>query len=215
MQVPVGEKALDNIMERFDANGDGVIDLKEFQEACEEQQPKNARWGYLGAVVGDKIRHSLGGGDPPKVAGAYDYRDVEGVDSLNISYDTTNELFATSSWAETVFAVRLRGKDVPLVLVCAKPEQRLAWVEALTTCVAQSMRCRAASELHAARERIASLEKENDLERTKARQELVKMDERIKAELDGVYKKVAKCIRKKDAEIEELKKRAINDGLQL
>ena len=54
-------------------------------------------------------------------------------------------MFAHSSWGELVFAVYVKGRDDPLMIVCSKPEDRLAWVDALRTCYVKSMGLKADS----------------------------------------------------------------------
>ena len=52
-------------------------------------------------------------------------------------------MFVNSSWAELIFAIFVKERDEPLIMVCSKPEQRLAWVDAFRTCCVKSLELRA------------------------------------------------------------------------
>lgn len=210
LNIPVGEHTIDSIMDRFDDDGDGQISSEEFALALQGVAPKNEKWGYLG-TVGSKIKSSLAGtatGAEQKLACAYEYTEIDRIESVNACYSDANRVFATSSWAELVFTIHLKGGAAPLVLVCSKPEQRLAWVGALHSCSATSTQSKTSSELHSANERIAALEQLLEDQEEQATRDLVALDEQIKARLDDSYQRVAKCLERKDLEIQKWKRRA-------
>jgi len=141
--MPIGEIALSDIMERLDTDHDGTIDQSEFKAALSFSQPKKdeKRWNWMrGRVLGSL--QSFIKKDDLKLD-SYQLSDVEKIESINICCSEATNMYAQSSWAELVFAIFLKGTSDPLILVCSKPEHRLAWVDAFRTCFVKSTQMKA------------------------------------------------------------------------
>ena len=149
--MPIGEIALSDIMERLDTDHDGTIDLSEFKAALSFCQPKEEekRWNWMKGRVLSSFQ-SFVKKDDLKLD-SYQLSDVEKLESINICCSETTTMYAQSSWAELVFAIFLKGKSDPLVLVCSKPEHRFAWVDAFRTCFVKSTQMKADSGFESAR----------------------------------------------------------------
>mmetsp|Transcript_11818 Transcript_11818/g.25916 ORF Transcript_11818/g.25916 Transcript_11818/m.25916 type:complete len:605 (-) Transcript_11818:1148-2962(-) len=150
MGVPIGELALSDIMERFDIDQDGTIELAEFESVMHELEPKKEEtwsWGKLG----DKLKRLFNHAET-KLQCAFPLSDIEKVESINICYSEATQMFANSSWTELVFAIYIKGREDPLIMVCSKPEHRLAWVDAFRTCYVKSIGLKADNGSMAAKE---------------------------------------------------------------
>lgn len=152
MGMPISEHTLSDIMEKFDTDNDGTIDCAEFEsEMLSKLQPKKeSRWSW--ESLGEKLKNTIRGSDAEqKLDCAYLLSDIEKIESTNICYSESTQMFAKSSWAELVFAIFIKGGGDPLVMVCSKPEHRLAWVDAFRTCYVKSTQLRANSGFNAAK----------------------------------------------------------------
>jgi hypothetical protein len=69
---------------------------------------------------------------------AFPLSDIERVESLHLCHSAKTEIFANSSWGEIAFAVFIRFRKNPLILVCSKPQHREAWVDAFRVCLINS-----------------------------------------------------------------------------
>eukprot|EP00578_Thalassiosira_sp_NH16_P013609 CAMPEP_0181113522 /NCGR_PEP_ID=MMETSP1071-20121207/20392_1 /TAXON_ID=35127 /ORGANISM="Thalassiosira sp., Strain NH16" /LENGTH=516 /DNA_ID=CAMNT_0023197565 /DNA_START=216 /DNA_END=1763 /DNA_ORIENTATION=- len=146
MGVPISENALSDIMDRFDFDHDGTIDFDEFESVMHEMKPKKKElwsWGSLGSKVKDTLKMSAC--VEQKVDCGFLLSDIKKVESINVCYSEETQMFVNSSWAELVFAIFVKGRDDPLIMVCSKPEHRLAWVDAFRTCCVNSIQLRANS----------------------------------------------------------------------
>mmetsp|Transcript_50356 Transcript_50356/g.107241 ORF Transcript_50356/g.107241 Transcript_50356/m.107241 type:complete len:616 (+) Transcript_50356:155-2002(+) len=154
MGVPISERALSDILERFDVDQDGTIDADEFITAMQSHlQPKKAKnaWDSLSSW-GVKLRQSLTKSDGErKLDCAYQFSDIDKVEVINVCSSESTQALANSSWADLIFALFVKGREDPLVMVCSKQEQRLAWVDAFRTCCVKSMQMRADSGFGAAK----------------------------------------------------------------
>lgn len=149
--MPIGEIALSDIMGRFDKDQGGTICRGEFRDALSFRKPakkegKKWTWGVTVGVL-DSLRAKVGQALAKKELdfSAYQLSDVEKIESVNVCYSETTEMYAQSSWAELVFAIFIKGNADPLILVCSKPGQRLAWVDAFRTCYVKSTQMKADS----------------------------------------------------------------------
>jgi len=148
MGVPIGERALGSIMERFDKDVDGTIEFEEFAEVMNELTPKkemSSTWslGSLQKTVGGMLKKSMSGPKQHKLDCAYPLSDIERIESINMCSSQNTDFFAHSSWADLVFAIFVKGRDEPLIMVCSKPEHRRAWVDAFKTVCIKSLQLRA------------------------------------------------------------------------
>ena len=148
MGVPIGERALGSIMERFDKDVDGTIEFEEFAEVMNELTPKketSSSWslGSLQKTVGGMLKKSMSGPKQHKLDCAYPLSDIERIESINMCSSQDTDFFAHSSWADLVFAIFVKGRDEPLIMVCSKPEHRAAWVDAFKTVCVKSLQLRA------------------------------------------------------------------------
>jgi hypothetical protein len=144
MGVPISESALSDILDRFDDNGDGLIDFDEFQSVLHalELKKEEKRW-TLGSL-GEKIKKSISGSKvDPKVECAYPLSDIQKLECINFCHSESTKVYVDSSWAELVFAIFVKGRDVPLIVVCSKAEHCRAWVDAFGTCLVKSIQVRA------------------------------------------------------------------------
>lgn len=138
----MSELALSELMERFDADQSGTIDFTEFEQVLEEIKPKEeaenaSNWGSWGK----KLMKALNPSDVKrKLALARQLSDVKWVESLNICSSEATRLYAGSSWADLTFAIFIKGAKEPLIVVCSKPEQRQAWIDALCICIVNSIK---------------------------------------------------------------------------
>eukprot|EP00585_Thalassiosira_rotula_P008715 CAMPEP_0196136728 /NCGR_PEP_ID=MMETSP0910-20130528/4940_1 /TAXON_ID=49265 /ORGANISM="Thalassiosira rotula, Strain GSO102" /LENGTH=614 /DNA_ID=CAMNT_0041397063 /DNA_START=35 /DNA_END=1879 /DNA_ORIENTATION=+ len=151
--VPVSEQALSHITERCDTNNDGTIDVNEFISEMQSQlkPKKTSTWDSLSSWAKDLGGTLVGTETERKLDCAYLFSDVEKVESINICSSESTKALANSSWADQTFAVFVKGKDDPMLMVCSKPEQRLAWVDAFRVCFVKSTQMKADSGFEAAK----------------------------------------------------------------
>ena len=69
---------------------------------------------------------------------AFPLADIEHVESLHICCSKKTEMFAKSSWAAVSFAIFIRFRKHPLVMVCSKPQHQEAWVDAIKVALINS-----------------------------------------------------------------------------
>ena len=147
MGVPISEHVLSDILERFDSDHDGTIDFEEFETVMNELKPKpkeDERWSW--GSLGEKIRKTIGSRPSDaerKLECAFPLLDIEKIESINVCCSEQTELFAKSSWSELMFAIFIKGRATPLLLVCSKPAHRLAWVDAFRICYVKSVQLKA------------------------------------------------------------------------
>ncbi|KAL7538282.1 hypothetical protein ACHAWF_006043 [Thalassiosira exigua] len=170
MDVLIGEQALSDIMERFDVDSDGTISFPEFESVMHElgPKPKESRntWGFLGDAgqgltnLGQRLKKSLTTEDTipadglaaeGKVEYAFPLSGIDFIESINICSSEPTQMFAKSSWSDVMFALFLKGRAEPLLMVCSKPEQRLAWMDAFRICYVKSIQLSADSGSSAAK----------------------------------------------------------------
>ena len=157
MGVPISELALSNIMDRFDVDHDGQIDFEEFERVMHELEPKEEeRWSW--GSIGNKLKQATtltrtmtGSNVERKVQCAYPLSDIDKVESLNVCSSEATSVFVNSSWAELIFAIYVKDRYEPFIMVCSKPEHRKAWVYAFKTCCVKSVLLRAGMGSKAAR----------------------------------------------------------------
>lgn len=158
MGVPISEIALSDIMGKFDKDNDGTIDFEEFERVMHDLEPKPAAedrwsWGSSLSSLGDKLKKTLSVGTAieGRVDHAFLFSDIEYVESINICYSKSTQMFVQSSWGELIFSIFIKDKKEPLIMVCSKPDHRSAWVEAFCCCFVKSLHMRAQSGSEAAK----------------------------------------------------------------
>lgn len=140
--VPVSEQALSELMQKFDADGNDTITFDEFEavalalEPKGEASPKKTFWKNLGATL-KKVWNVA---EDAKLDCGYLLSDIERIESLDVCNSEQTKIFANSSWAELCFSIFIKGREEPIILVCSKPEQRAAWIDALGVCIVNSIR---------------------------------------------------------------------------
>mmetsp|Transcript_20959 Transcript_20959/g.44040 ORF Transcript_20959/g.44040 Transcript_20959/m.44040 type:complete len:646 (-) Transcript_20959:824-2761(-) len=140
--VPVSEQALSELMQKFDADGNDTITFDEFEavalalEPKGEASPKKTFWKDLGAT----LKKAWNVAEDAKLDCAYLLSDIERIESLDVCNSEQTKIFANSSWAELCFSIFIKGRQEPIILVCSKPEQRAAWIDALGVCIVNSIR---------------------------------------------------------------------------
>ena len=101
MGVPVGERALSDMMERFDKDLGGTIEFDEFVEVMNELKPKKEperwSWGSVQNAVGGMIKKTVTV-EQHKLDCAYPLSDIQKVESINICSSESTDFFAHSSW---------------------------------------------------------------------------------------------------------------------
>lgn len=139
-------ETLDNLFKLLDSDGDGTIDLEEFQAMLDgEMEPSgNAKRGGMSwiqkAIIGHQSqRHVMGSQQGTKLDAAHRMADVEKVvDHANIfdedvddaelhiedqHYESENE-YAKQMLS---FSIYLKDKDDPLVMTCSKPVSKIGF----------------------------------------------------------------------------------------
>ena len=107
-----------------------------------EPKKEEIRW-TLGSL-GEKIKKGISSFKvEPKVECGYPLSDILRVELIDICYSESTKVYVNTSWAKLVFAIFLRGRDGPLVVVCSKKDQCLAWVDAFRICFVKSLVVRA------------------------------------------------------------------------
>ena len=118
----------------------GTIDFQEFKQVLNELTPKDEPQSY--SLFGNLRKTLMGGLSKSdikrKLDMAFPLSDVERVESLHICHSAKTEMFANSSWAQISFAIFIRSRNHPLILVCSKPEHREAWISAFKVCLINS-----------------------------------------------------------------------------
>ena len=144
MGVPISEHALSELMGKFDADSDGTITFDEFESVIRSLSPKTPEapvqkktfWGNLG----NKLKRSFSSGAERKLESAFRISDIDRIESLHICSSEQTRSFANSNWADISFAIFIKGVKEPMIVVCSKPEQREAWVDAFSKCVVNTIR---------------------------------------------------------------------------
>ena len=146
MGFPISESALDDIIDRFDADGDGLINFDEFQSVMLDLKPKKEENRWTLGALGQRIKRSISGSKvEPKVEYAFPLSDIQKLECVNFCQSESTMMYANSSWADLVFAVFIKDRETPLILICSKKEHCRAWVDAFRTCVVKSIQLRADS----------------------------------------------------------------------
>jgi hypothetical protein len=118
----------------------GTIDFQEFKQVLNELAPQNEPQPR--SLFGNLKKTLMGGLSQSdmkrKLDLAFPLSDIERVESLNLCHSSKTEMYANSSWGEVSFAVFIRFRKHPLVMVCSKPEQREAWIDAFRICLVNS-----------------------------------------------------------------------------
>jgi hypothetical protein len=145
MGVPISETALSDIIDRFDEDGDGLINFDEFQSVMQDLEPKKEEKRWTLGSLGEKIKRSISGSKiEPKVECAYPLSNIQKVECVNVCHSESTRVYVNSNWADLIFAVFIKGRtEGPLIVVCSKTEHCLAWVEAFRTCLLKSIQVRA------------------------------------------------------------------------
>lgn len=154
MGMPISEKALSDILESLDSDGDGTVDFDEFESLMHELVSKSEKnrtrksWGgKLADLAMKNIRGALSNssGAEKKIECAYSLLDIEKIESVNVCHSERTQMFVNSSWAELIFAIFVKGREEPLIMLCSKPQHCFAWVDAFRTCYVKSMQLSADS----------------------------------------------------------------------
>ena len=140
MGVPVGERALSDVMSKIDTDQDGTITFDEFEHAMQELAPTPKEEKTLFGSLGKRITKYLSSSDMQrKLECAYMLSDVEKIECLSMCHSAKTRMFAESSFGNLSFAIHVKDQEQPLVLICSKPEHRDAWINAFKTCIVNSV----------------------------------------------------------------------------
>lgn len=137
--VPVSDEAMENIIQRFDIDGDHEISYDEFEKVMHELEPTLEDKSLLGrlSLFGKQVQKTINGDG--KLDKAYLFKDIDYIESIGISSSARTKHIANSAIKDLAFAVFPKNGEV-LVFLCSKPEQRMAWIDALSTCLINSKR---------------------------------------------------------------------------
>ena len=117
---------------------DGTIDAGELKSIINDPAPKKEEaWNW--GLMCRKLKHNT----DVKVECAYSYASIAKVESINICFSEATSVYRNSAWAELVFAIFVEKREEPLIIVCSKPEHRLALVDAFRTCYVNSIQLQA------------------------------------------------------------------------
>ena len=105
MGVPISERALSDLMVRFDKDEDGTIEYDEFCTVMNELTPKKEpeKWGWnsLKSSAVGMLKKSVAQA-PPKLDCAYPLSDIEKVESINLCCSESTQFFQQSSWVSII-----------------------------------------------------------------------------------------------------------------
>jgi hypothetical protein len=119
----------------------GTIDFHEFKQVLNELAPKDEP-KQCNSLFGNLKKTLMGGLSQSDIKRKLDFAfplsDIERVESLHVCHSAKTEMFANSSWREVAFAVFIRFRKNPLIMVCSKPQHREAWIDAFRVCLVNS-----------------------------------------------------------------------------
>ena len=143
MGVPLSDLTLDDIMARFDADDNGIIEYSEFLAMMQSLVKPKKGGGWSWESLGEKMMSMMHTKD--KLECAYQLSEIDRIESLNVCCSKPTKMITHSPLREVTFAIFLKCRDYekPLLVVCSKPEHRLAWVDALRTCYVKSAQMKA------------------------------------------------------------------------
>lgn len=152
----LSEDTLDNLMDKFDSNHDGSVDLNEFKfmlegmkEPAQPQEGVRSSWTSKPAKgplkKGRKKRLTLGDmasnfvkalqSDKTSVTRkldvAFRMTDIDRIENIGVCH---GDIF-DQECAKLTFALYLKGVENPLVMTCSKRGHVGAWMEAFRTCI--------------------------------------------------------------------------------
>ena len=125
-------------MEKLDENKDGCITFDEFETAMEDHVieskfKENKNQNLWQSLVGGR-RKSLSKEPEPvidrKIYCAYTFSNIEKVECVNLP-----ESDHDSPWKDSIFVIYIKKIEDPLVIVCLKPLQCDAWLDAFHKCL--------------------------------------------------------------------------------
>lgn len=145
MGMALSKSTIDSLMNKFDSNSDGCIDLNEFMlmlmtikkdpKLLSKKEKDGFSWGSLGTKLRNAIgKDALGKARTVtrKLDIAFQMSDIAKIENIGLCHGNDFD----QEFAKLTFAVYIRGVDNPLVLTCAKPGHVEAWMEAFRTCIA-------------------------------------------------------------------------------
>lgn len=145
--VPVTDEAMENIIQRFDIDGDHEISYDEFKKVMHELEPTLEDKSLLGrlSLFGKQVQKKItttGDGklDRAKLDRAYLFKDIDYIESIGVSSSKSTNHIAHSAIKDLAFAVFPKSGSDEMIFICSKPEQRMAWIDALSTCLINSKR---------------------------------------------------------------------------
>jgi hypothetical protein len=144
MGFPISESALSEIIDRFDADGNGLIHFDEFQSVMLGLKSKKEENRWTLGLLGERIKGVISGSKvKPKVEHAFPLSDIQKLECVIFCHSESTMMYANSSWADLVFAVFIKDRETPLIFICSKKEHCRAWLDAFRTCVVKSIQLRA------------------------------------------------------------------------
>ena len=110
--------------------------MQEFKQVLNDMSPQEPQQNSLFQSLKNTLTGGFSGSDiQRKLKYAFPLSDVVRVESFQICHSPKTKVFATSNYAELSFAIFIGFRKHPLIMVCSKPEQRDAWVDAFKVCL--------------------------------------------------------------------------------
>lgn len=151
--VALSEDRLESLMNEFDTNRDGSIDLDEFKSirysiiSTQSQESSSSTWGLIPAETYQQTQEkekftwsSMRGSFrkalrrasvSKKMNVAFRVSDIDRIEDIGKCYGQTFD----SECAKITFAIYLKGVNTPLVMTCSKAGHVDAWMEAFRNCI--------------------------------------------------------------------------------
>lgn len=146
MGIPLSKDTLDRLMDRFDSDSDGSIDLNKFktmlhhgmkeepQQHEEESCQTKGRPPWLKKALGKKQKKKGVSAKKKlrKIDAAYCMSDIDKIIDVGLCYGADE---FDPDCAKLTFAVYIKNMKDPLVVTCSKSGQVEAWMDAFRTCI--------------------------------------------------------------------------------
>ena len=136
MGIKLRQGTLDDLMNKFDTDHDGSIDVEGFKSMLESmkepEQPQQRGRLTWGTIIGANIKKALGKKSVTrKLDVAFRMSDIDRIEHIDFAQGDTFDQHC----AKLTFALYLKGVESPLTMTCSKPCYVQAWMEAFRTCI--------------------------------------------------------------------------------
>jgi len=140
MGISLSRHTLDDIMQRFDSDSDGSISLEEFKAMMEELQGSKKDGNNFWKGLGNKLKSVVSNkGVTRKLEVAFGMQQVINAEKLADNTNYQSSKFVDKDLAPLSLVINLHGMKDPMVVICSKPGQVEAWVDAFRICTAWAL----------------------------------------------------------------------------